>query len=137
MPHKVFSGIYLHVVWHTKGNEHLITSDIQKLIKLIVLRKCSQTREVMLLEIGGIENHVHLALKVPPTLNIAKFIGQLKGMSSYEIKRSSPCTHFAWQVGYGIVSFSEKDRWAIVKYIRNQKEHHDKNKLLSDLEKIE
>ncbi len=61
-------------------------------------------------EIGGIENHVHLAVSIPPTLLISEFIGQLKGGSSHEVNQQLGCGKMLeWQTGYGVVSFGTGD----------------------------
>ena len=41
-----------------------------------------------------------------------------------------------WQAGYGVVSFGTKDLEWVVRYIRNQKEHHEKGTTVERLEKI-
>jgi Transposase IS200 like. len=50
--------------------------------------------------IGGIEDHIHLAVSVKPTIVLDDWIGQLKGASSHEMGKS-----LQWQKGYGVVSF--------------------------------
>ena len=41
-----------------------------------------------------------------------------------------------WQTGYGVVSFGTRDLEWVVRYIRNQKEHHRKGTTVERLEKI-
>lgn len=41
-----------------------------------------------------------------------------------------------WQTGYGVVSFGTKDLEWVVRYIRNQKDHHKKGTIVELLEKI-
>ena len=82
--------------------------------------------------IGGIETHIHLVASVEPSLHLDEWIGQLKGGSSYEMGRS-----LEWQHGYGIVSFGTKDLEWVVRYIRNQEQHHQANTIVDRLERIE
>jgi putative transposase len=87
---------------------------------------------------GGIENHVHLAVSVPPTLLISDWIGKLKGASSFHInKKIVNRKVLEWQTGYGVVSFGTRDLEWVKNYIRNQREHHSKNTLQSRLESTE
>jgi REP element-mobilizing transposase RayT len=102
----------------------------------IIRNKCLATREVLLLEFGGTADHVHLAVKVPPSLGLPRWIGELKGASTYEINGTFKDLNFSWQIGYGIVSFAEKDRKIIENYINNQELHHSTGKLYPNLEKI-
>ena len=137
MPHKVFSKIYLHFTWHTKGNESMLTDEILKILNYFIKQKCKNTREVIFISFWGYMNHVHLAVKIPPTVNISRWIGEIKGSSSHELKDFLSSAQFAWQEGYGIVSFSERDLKMIVDYIQNQAQHHESNKLFDSLERIE
>jgi putative transposase len=136
VPQNSYSNIYFHITWHTKDNKPLLTPELSKEIYFIIRRKCNATREVLLVEIGGIENHVHLAVKVPPTLLMSKWIGELKGASSFEVNQAAPQEPFAWQEGYGIVSFKGKDVDIVREYIRNQPQRHKTSKINLELEKV-
>jgi len=136
MPQHSYSNIYFHITWHTKDNRPALSPELSREVYSVIRHKCNATRDVLLVEIGGIENHIHLAVKVPPTLLISKWIGELKGVSSFEINRSKPQESFAWQEGYGIVSFKEKDVEIVREYIRNQPQRHQANKIYLELEKV-
>ena len=87
--------------------------------------------------IGGIADHVHLAVSVPPTLVISDWIGELKGAGAYYINHEI-CNRrvLEWQTGYGVVSFGTKDVPWVVAYIRNQKAHHAAGTVHERLERI-
>ena len=95
------------------------------------------TPEVSARAIGGIENHVHIAVSVPPTVQPAEWIGQLKGASAHFVNQGSNHKLLEWQNGYGIVSFGTKDTKWVVRYIQNQKEHHKTGEIFKRLEYIE
>jgi putative transposase len=87
-------------------------------------------------EIGGTENHVHVAVSIPPTLLISTFIGELKGGSSHTVNQTFRAPErFAWQTGYGVVSFGTGDLKWVRSYIRRQK-HHASHKVHDRLERI-
>jgi putative transposase len=100
-------------------------------------KKMLETPEVFVHAIGGIENHVHIAVSVPPTVPPAEWIGKLKGASAYFINQGSSRKLLEWQNGYGIVSFGTKDLKWVVNYILNQKEHHKEGKTFARLESVE
>jgi Transposase IS200 like len=59
--------------------------------------------------IGGISDHVHIAVSFYPPFEIDRWIGQMKGASSHEFGRS-----LEWQSGYGVVSCGTGDlEWAV------------------------
>jgi REP element-mobilizing transposase RayT len=135
MSQRVFAKIYLHIVWHTKQNLPSITPEIQEVIYSSVRKKCGQ-EGVFLFALGGIEDHLHFVVKIPPTILIAKWIGQLKGGSSFDVNQIVSGAEFAWQEGYGVVSFREKELGMVVDYTQNQREHHSSGRLYQNLERI-
>ena len=56
---------------------------------------------VVPIEIGGIEDHIHLLIGAEPSLTPATFIGQLKGATSYTINRVSLLPR-AFRMGRGL-----------------------------------
>jgi putative transposase len=74
--------------------------------------------------IGGVRDHVHALLVLPPTLPLAKAVQFLKGSSSKWINETGG--PFAWQEGYGAFSVSASQTTDVVRYIQNQRTHHEK-----------
>ncbi|MCI0419918.1 MAG: transposase, partial [Acidobacteria bacterium] len=103
------------------------------------LRDCAlQTPGLYFHEIGGIEDHVHLVVSVPPTLLISDWIGQMKGSSSHYINHRIANRHLLdWQTGYGVVSFGTGDLPWVVGCVRNQRQHHAKGTTQERLERGE
>jgi putative transposase len=81
-------------------------------------------------------DHIHVVISIPPKVAVAKLIGQLKGASSHHINDKYANGSFAWQAEYGVVSFSEKALPTIMKYVKNQKEHHAQNTVKETLENL-
>ena len=130
MPRRVYSEINLHLTWHTKNNQPMIFKQIETPLYKFLKDKILETPETYVHAIGGIEDHIHLAVSIPPTIKIDEWIGKLKGGSSYHInKEVMNRKSLGWQSGYGVVSFGTKDVQWVVKYVRNQKEHHQKGKI--------
>ena len=79
------------------------------------------------IEIGGVSDHVHILLSLPPTVCLAKALQLIKGGSSKWVHDTFPeYSLFGWQNKYGgfSVSMSQLDR--TIQYIRGQPEHHRK-----------
>lgn len=137
MSRRAYSEINLHITWHTKNNLPLINPELEPKLFQFLKQKIAEMPEVFFHAIGGIENHVHIAVSVPPTVQPAEWIGQLKSASAYFINRGLNHKLLEWQNGYGIVSFGTKDLKWVVKYILNQKEHHKSGKVFKRLETSE
>jgi putative transposase len=130
--------INLHIVWHTKSNAPLLTPEIETLAYRFLKKRIIDTPGAFVHEIGGIEDHVHIALSIPPTLTISEFVGQLKGGSSHDVNEAIGRNDrtLQWQVGYGVVSFGTRDLPWVIEYIRNQREHHKHGTAQERLERI-
>lgn len=137
MPRRVYSEINFHITWHTKSNMPLIKPEIESKLYQFLKQKILETPETYFHAIGGIENHIHLAVSIPPTIQPAEWIGQLKGASSHYINQLTTNKLLEWQHGYGILSFGTKDLKWVVNYVLNQKEHHKTGRIYKRLETIE
>jgi len=77
---------------------------------------------ILVLAVGGMEDHIHFLLQIPPTLAVAKAVLAIKSNSS---RRASEEGHkFAWQQGYGAFSVSSSIVPEVIRYIQNQEAHH-------------
>lgn len=133
----VYSEIYLHITWHTKNNASIIRSDIEAPLHRYLAARAVEMPGVQVHAVGGMEDHVHLAVRVPRSLLISEWIGQMKGASSYHINQRLRRSRLHWQEGYGVVSFGERALREVVNYIKNQREHHARGTIHAALERIE
>ena len=81
----------------------------------------------VLLKAGGIEDHIHLLAKLPPTIALSDMLRLMKANSSKWINETKkPKKSFEWQPGYAAFSVSESQVGTVESYIENQREHHQK-----------
>ena len=70
-------------------------------------------------------DHVHILVKVPTTVTIARLAQQMKGVSSRFVQEElAGDALFAWQAGYAVFSVGRNQTRPVMEYIRGQKEHH-------------
>lgn len=75
--------------------------------------------------VGGVADHVHLAVRFSRTITAAKLVEELKTSSSKWLKTQSPdLAGFSWQRGYGAFSVGPANLDDLRRYIDNQEEHH-------------
>jgi REP element-mobilizing transposase RayT len=74
--------------------------------------------------VGGMDDHTHFLIQVPPSLAVAKAVLAIKSNSS-KWANGEGCK-FAWQQGYGAFSVSSSNVPVVVRYIQNQPAHHKK-----------
>jgi putative transposase len=129
---------YHHVVWATKYRQPQITSDVESLIFPTMMRKSATLRSTIH-AINGIEDHIHIAVSLAPSLALADWVRQMKGISAHEVNQHFTDLEpkFRWQTGYSAHTFGQKVLPSVLAYIRNQKSHHAKNTVIEYLETIE
>jgi putative transposase len=129
--------LYYHFIWGTKNRLPLIDAVFEPELYRAIAAKVKDL-DGFVHAIGGIEDHVHLAVSVLPKVAPAKFIGDVKGNSSHYVNHViKPDYEFYWQDEYGVLSFGEKNLSAIVKYIHNQKQHHAEGTLIAAMERMD
>jgi len=128
--------LYYHFIWSTKNRLPLIDSVLEPELYRAVAAKI-QEMEGFIHAIGGIVDHVRIAVSLPPKVAPAKFIGDVKGNSSHYVNYViKPDFEFHWQDEYGVLSFGEKNLPSVVRYIQNQKQHHADGSLISAMERM-
>jgi putative transposase len=124
MTSHVFSEVFLHLNWHTKGDYPSLRDDLEELTHTVLRERASRMKGVRLHALGGTDNHVHLAVEFEPFVTISDLVQELKGASAHEVNRRKGHKSLEWQRGYGVVSFGRKNLPWIIDYIEHQREHH-------------
>jgi putative transposase len=121
-----YTKLIYHIVYSTKNREKvLIQEHKRELFKyiwgIIENKKCHLYR------INGVEDHLHILVSIRPNMNISAFVKDLKLSTNEWIKERDLFPKFSgWQVGYGAFTVSEYKKDGLIKYIKNQEEHHKK-----------
>jgi REP element-mobilizing transposase RayT len=113
--------LLVHVVFSTKNRVDLIAPTIEAEL-FGYIHGIVENNKSKLIIANGTSNHVHLLISLGKTLDISTLVGDIKRDSSVWMK-----THrkdFYWQDGYGAFSIGRSQVDGVVKYIRDQKEHH-------------
>jgi putative transposase len=118
-----YSQNLIHCVYSTEGRRNLISPDLQA--QLWAFKSVIAKRDgVHVVAAGGIENHAHVLIALPPTITLSKALQNIKAYSSKWMGEQG--VNFKWQEGYGAFSVSPSQKDAVVRYIANQAEHHQK-----------
>jgi putative transposase len=118
-----YTNLLYHIVFSTKERQPLITSDFKgELYHYIggIIRAEGGKQ----LEIGGIEDHVHILAKLKPAIAVSDALRLIKANSSKWANEGKSKTRFAWQEGFAAFSVSESQVDPVTHYIRHQEEHH-------------
>ncbi len=103
------------------------------------IRSKSSELDSLVLAVNGTNDHIHMAVSIPPALSASDWVKQIKGTSSRTMNMAFTDldTKFRWQEAYGVLTFGAKNLPMVLNYIENQKEHHQTGNLQSYLEQME
>ena len=129
-----YTNFLCHIVFGTKRRRPLIHMEIKDRFHAYMggtVRGLGGTA----LEVNGIEDHVHLLVKLKPTIRFSDFLRDLKSNSSVWAKANG-MSRFAWQRRYGAFTVSESQRDIVRRYIQNQERHHKRFDFKTEFEKL-
>ena len=118
------SLVIVHVVFSTKDRHPFLDSHTRPKLHAY-LATVARTAGCDAYRVGGVADHVHLALRLSRTHTIAGLVETLKTSSSKWLKTlSTDFNAFSWQRGYGCFSVGPTGLDALCAYIDNQETHH-------------
>ena len=120
------SRLTVHIVWVTKYRYHVLTGEVQKRCRSLLIQDCGSL-EIEILKGVVSKDHVHMHIEYPPKLSLSVILKQLKGRSSRLLQKEFP--HLKkrywermWARGYGAWSTGNLTDEMVQDYI----EHHRK-----------
>jgi REP element-mobilizing transposase RayT len=119
---QTLTSLVYHVVFSTKGRAPSIGDDL--------LTELPRYIASLVMELGGhaitvkaTSDHVHLLIRLPPTVTLSDAMRVVKANSSRWAGRRTGA-EFAWQAGYAAFSVSAAETEGVRAYIENQAAHH-------------
>ncbi len=113
----------VHVVFSTKDRRKTISAEFRPKVWAYSAGICKK-QGIFVHTIGGMEDHAHFLIQVPPVMSLAKAVATIKSNSSRWANEEG--LKLAWQQGYAAFSVSASIVPAVVRYIQNQEAHHRK-----------
>ena len=119
---------YVHIVFSTKYRKPLIGTDVEEELFNYLGGICNNL-DCQVVRVGGYANHVHILCRLSPKIALSKLVCDLKAYSSKWIKSKGGIYRiFYWQTGYGAFSVYPAEIDVVIRYIENQKAHHQRRK---------
>ena len=125
-----YSRLFYHLIWTTKNREPIITRHFEKELFPYFHIKANEII-CTILEINGTDDHIHIIIEISPKYSISQVVQKLKGSTSFKF------SELYWQRGYGALSVSERNLTAAIDYVRNQKDHHNQQNVISKFERCD
>ena len=121
----------VHIIFSTKNRLPMIGDEIACEL-YAYLAATARNLECECFRVGGVPDHVHLAMRLAPTRMGARVVSEIKTGSSVWMKQQG-VANFAWQRGYGLFSVGPADLGALIHYIDGQKAHHRKRSFQDEM----
>ena len=115
--------ILIHVVFSTKNRDPMLLDAIRPRV-FAYLATVGRDLGCEVFRVGGMPDHVHLAVNLNRTISVAELVKKVKQTSSLWMKEQGLNPRFEWQAGYGAFSIGDSQVEALVHSIDNQKTHH-------------
>jgi REP element-mobilizing transposase RayT len=121
-----YSSTRIHVVFSTKERQKRLRAELQPKLWAYIAG-IARNHKFEAIKIGGVEDHCHALILLPPAMPLSKAVQTLKGCSSKWLNDTGVAgNNFAWQEGYGAFSVSASQTASVIEYIANQGAHHAK-----------
>ena len=112
---------FVHCVFSTKNRENTIPVELQPRLWAYLIG-IAKNLQITIMAVGGMPNHIHLLISVPPAMTLSVAVQKLKANSSRWMSEQG--VQFEWQKGYAAFSVSPSLVETVATYIRNQEQHH-------------
>ena len=131
-----YTQIHIQFVFAVKYRAALIGSEWKERLHQYMTGIFQENKHKML-QINSMPDHIHIFIGMRPHQSIFSLIQNVKTESSKWIKDQKFCNQpFAWQEGYGAFSYSKNQVPDVVRYVKNQPEHHKKMTFLDEYRKL-
>ena len=116
--------IIYQIVYSTKRREKCLLKigreEVFKYMTGILRNKNCHT-----FQINGVDDHLHILMKLHPSVALANLIKDIKISTNKFIKEKALFPNFpGWQDGYGAFTYSNEALPNLIRYVQNQEIHH-------------
>ena len=119
-----YTHLVYHIVWRTYRSLPTINQEHERELYAYIMGYVTN-HNAKLFRIGGMPDHIHMLLSIPPTIAVSEFMRGLKFATNSWMKNNTKFPLFSgWGEGYAAFSYSKEQIPVVKHYIMNQKEHH-------------
>jgi REP element-mobilizing transposase RayT len=126
-----------HIIIRTKYSENAISDEhAEELYRYIW--GYIKNKKSFLYRINGMPNHIHILVCIHSTIALADFVQQLKTSTNSWIKSNKEKfpKFISWGKKYGAFTIRYQEKDTVIKYIKNQKEHHNKENFKDEYRRL-
>lgn len=129
-----YSSLWVHLIWSTKNREPILTPALKSEVYKVI-NEIAADHEIYIDCINGVEDHVHLLVRMRTDQSVADIVKTIKG-SSWEYFKNDPEKYVTWQDGFAAFSVSPNELKRVRSYIYNQEKHHRDKSFTDEVKEI-
>ena len=120
------SRLTVHLVWVTKYRYKVLTGDIQKRCRELLIQVCD-TEDVRILSGVVSKDSVHMHIEYPPSVSISNLVKRMKGRVSRLLQKEYTelgkryWGKHLWGIGYGAWSTGNITEEIVQEYLKRHK----------------
>ncbi len=131
-----YKQIYYQIVFGTKNRKPTINKEYDKALYKYIWGIINNL-QCKLYRINGIEDHIHIVSDLHSKVCLGDYNKEIKVASNLWMKESGMFPDFeGWQEGYGAFTYSVKEKDHVIEYVKNQKEHHQKESFFDEFKRL-
>ena len=121
-----YTNLVYHIVFRTHRSLPAIDEQHERELYAYI-HGYIMKHKAKLYRIGGMPDHIHMLVSIPPDIAVSEFVRGLKYATSAWLKQNPLFPLFSgWGEGYAAFTYSKEQIPVVKQYIINQKEHHRK-----------
>ena len=96
-----------------------------------------KNKKCVLYQVNGVEDHLHIFTHIHSSISVADLVRDIKKATNGYIKSKNLFPGFeSWQVGYGELTYSIREKDMIINYVKKQESHHKTKSYIDELKQI-
>ena len=132
-----YTQILYQIVFSTKHRHHTLQGSENRLKLYKYIWGIIKNNSCVVYKINGIENHIHIATHLHPSVSLSFLVKDIKVASSLWIKQHQLFPDFiGWGLGYGAYTYNLKQKSIMERYFENQVENHKAASFQKEYEKL-
>ena len=122
-----YTQLLYHIVFRPKNSVPAITVEHEEKLYRYIWGFVKEKGGI-LFRIGGMPDHIHLFLHIPPQFGVSDFMRDLKTSANKYMRENKEYFPLfeGWGKSYCALTYSILEKDNVINYIKNQKEHHTK-----------
>ena len=113
--------MYAHIVLKTRNGTPWLAGGAERDAHTAIRAWCSR-KGLALIAIDGVEDHVHVLVRLEPNMTHQSVIDGMKWAARRAARHHHPS--FRWARGYSMSSVSPRGVDRVARYVAGQKSHH-------------